>query len=109
MARRKLLTPDERQALLDIPDDEESLFRWATRALPASLRTSPATSCSRSSSTGIKTRSIAPLAPATSIFTSALLCLSETSHTLGGRARNPDGAHMLHPASPYRIKPKAAP
>jgi hypothetical protein len=27
MARRKLLTPDERQALLGIPDDEESLIR----------------------------------------------------------------------------------
>ena len=28
MARRKLLTPDERQALLGIPDDEESLIRY---------------------------------------------------------------------------------
>jgi transposase len=27
MARRKLLNPDERQALLGIPDDEESLIR----------------------------------------------------------------------------------
>ena len=30
MARRKLLTPDERQALLGIPDDEESLIRHYT-------------------------------------------------------------------------------
>jgi TnpA family transposase len=30
MARRKLLTPDERQALLGIPDDEESLMRHYT-------------------------------------------------------------------------------
>ena len=30
MARRKLLNPDERQALLGIPDDEESLIRHYT-------------------------------------------------------------------------------
>ena len=30
MARRKLLTPEERQALLGIPDDEESLIRHYT-------------------------------------------------------------------------------
>jgi hypothetical protein len=30
MARRKLLTPDERQALLGIPDDEENLIRHYT-------------------------------------------------------------------------------
>ena len=30
MARRKLLTPEERQALLGVPDDEESLIRHYT-------------------------------------------------------------------------------
>jgi TnpA family transposase len=30
MARRKLLNPDERQTLLGIPDDEESLIRHYT-------------------------------------------------------------------------------
>jgi hypothetical protein len=38
MARRKLLTPDERQALLGIPDDEESLIRHYTLSAPDRLQ-----------------------------------------------------------------------
>src|SRR5215204_6344255 len=45
MERRKLLTPEERQALLGVPDDEESLIRHYTLSpqdrLQAELRRRP--------------------------------------------------------------------